>query len=252
MSWFKSTNKAAGPGDRSTERVDWSPEASLNVQVVTRKGEVIDVRWVDLSVTGVKLVVPRELKDEMRQGYPIKMAFEDDGVAFRVNGRIIWAASDLGLEVENLGVRFAYVNPDLGDKHPELWEYFNRRMAFRVTAPLDEPVEVEIEGAEDSLMSTMIDISATGISMLLPKEAGKLQWVDEALGCKFNLNLQLSVNHHTMRLLARTERVELRAKGIFWGMSFLEEDERELGEELEQIADYVMARQRQMRGVEEE
>ena len=263
MSWFKSTNKPTTADGRAAERVDWSPEASLEVKLVTREGELIDVQWVDLSVSGVKLIVPDEMQGELREGYPIKLAFAADGVSFRVNGRIIWvhlelpegaeeSGEDAEQERESIGVRFAYVDPALGDEHPELWAYFNRRTAYRVKAPADEPIEVEVEGQRGTLTARMFDISATGIALLLPKETRELPWVEKGLGHKFDLVLQLSGEYHTMRLRARVERVDNKPRGLFWGLSFLEEDERELGEELEAIADYVMARQRQMQAPEEQ
>ncbi|MFT7487101.1 MAG: hypothetical protein ACI9F9_002960, partial [Candidatus Paceibacteria bacterium] len=48
MAWFKPTDKEQ-QNKRASERVRWSPEASLTVQVVLRTGELEDVRWLDLS-----------------------------------------------------------------------------------------------------------------------------------------------------------------------------------------------------------
>lgn len=251
MAWFKQIKQVDHQTPRSAERVAWSAESELSVAVILRTGDTLPVEWLDLSVSGAKILVPSELEQELHEGNPVRLSFEANGVRFRINARIMWVHVNQVEEKLHMGVRFAYVDPELGHDHPELWQYFNRRKTFRASPPAGETVSVSVECEQGALTADLLDISATGISLMLPKETGELPWVAEALGTKLALELKLSEEHELMHVVARVERMEAKARGVFWGLSFLEEDERDLGDELETIADFVMARQRQLRGQEE-
>ncbi len=238
-------------GRRAAGRVEWTPETDLEVFVVPRSGDPVRLEWSDISVSGARVSVPIEFEQEVTEGAPIRLRFGVGDLNFRVNGRVIWCHGTDDARSLSVGVHFAYLDPTIAEAHPELWVYFNRRKAFRVTPPISEEVPVSITGPYGSENVRMVDISATGISVTLPDEQPAPVWIEEGLGHKYELHMTLLPELGELRIVTRAERQFKQGKLNCWGMSILEEDERYLGDSLEAIEEYIMARQRQMRGVED-
>ena len=235
---------------RTAGRADRTPESDLTVSLVPRSGDPVRLEWSDISVAGTKILAPAEFGSDLVEGAPVRLCFGVEDLNFRVNGRVVWCHDTADEAMISVGVDFAYLDPTISETHPELWVYFNRRKAFRVTPPLGEVLEVELSGPQGSASVRLVDISATGVSVTLPDEHPTPAWVENGLGHKFDLHLTLLPEVGEIKLVTRAERVFRQGKADCWGLSILEEDERHLGDSLEIVEEYIMARQRQMRGVE--
>ena len=245
MAWFKNTDET--PQDRRRmRRIQWTPESSLRVELSMRDGKTVPVRWIDLSVTGVKLQLPDSIEHGLRQGRPVRLVFRDADYEFRINGSVVWMrpAADEE-EASLLGVHFAYVPQEIGEERPLLWEYFTRRQAYRVSPPANAPVRVLLACKEGVLATTLHDISATGMSVLIEPAGAAVPWVAAGLGAKYEVELHLPTMEKPQTVMARAERTERRGRHVVWRMSFSEEDEKEAGETVLRIGEYVTRRQQE-------
>ena len=253
MNWFKKSSKneatAAADTRRGAERISRSPETHLRVELVVRDGN-LPVEWVDLSVTGVKLHVSDEIGRGMLPGKPARLEFFDGKYNFFATGSVVWSrpAPEGGVHV---GVQFAYIPPEVGEERPALWDYFNRRVAFSVQPPPTEPIDVHVSGKEGVIKTRLFDICATGMNVLLDAEAKQKPWVAEGLGEKYRLTLTLPTMTERIVLVGRADRASRQGRYLMWTLAFLEEDEKESGETLLRVGEYVTRRQQEIRAERE-
>lgn len=248
MNWFKKSNnsEATASSRRSAERISWSPESHLRVELAVRDGSQ-PVEWVDLSVTGVKLLVPDEVGQGMQTGKPVRLEFFDGKYQFFATGSVVWAHPSPEGDGQHIGVQFAYIPPEVGEERPALWDYFNRRVAFRVQPPAATPLDVHLSGAEGVIKTRLFDICATGMNVLLDAEAKQRPWVATGLGEKYRLTLTLPTMTERIVLVGRADRASRQGRYLMWTMAFLEEDEKESGETLLRVGEYVTRRQQEIR-----
>lgn len=247
MNWFKKSNETTAASQRKSERISWSPESQLRVELSVREDSSVPVQWVDLSVTGVKLLVPSEVGAGMRTGRPVRLEFFDGRYEFFATGSVVWSRPSPDGDGQHIGVQFAYIPPEVGEDRPALWEYFNRRVAFRIQPPPAEPLDVHISGKEGVLKSRLFDISATGMNILIDADGARQPWVATGLGEKYRLTLRLPTMNDRIVLVARAERSGRQGRFLMWSMDFLEEDEKESGETLLRVSEYVTRRQQEIR-----
>ncbi|MFT7670410.1 MAG: hypothetical protein ACI8X5_003118 [Planctomycetota bacterium] len=229
---------------RGQQRIGWTPEADLTVDVFRPGYAPLPACWGDLSITGVMLVVPWESGSSLEVGGKLDLGFTVDDVCFHLSGKIVWVVPDDTGRIVKAGVHFDAVDDELCQMHPRLWEFFNRREAKRAKNPVDQPVEVLVSSEEFSKNAQLVDVSTSGIAMLLEGEAGNaLDWVRH-LGHKHFVEMTLSPGLPTVTVTARGERLEQRGSDLMMAFSFPEEDVADYVEELRLIEKWVSMRLR--------
>ncbi|MFT7669951.1 MAG: hypothetical protein ACI8X5_002658 [Planctomycetota bacterium] len=231
--------------ERLVARTTSGLAAALTVSLLYAGKKHVPVKWVDMSVSGAKIIVPRNGDEGFRVGQSVTICLTLRGESYLVVTRTVWVL--VGEEELNVGLEFVGGIAKICHADPELWEYLNRRRSFRIAPKRGDVVRVLVGGEGGAAMGTMLDISATGLGILIPRVFANRDFIKSGLGCKFRIALKLDEDIPKLNMIARAERSAPRGAGIQWGLVFLEEDDREMASELAIVTDYIMLRQRESR-----
>jgi hypothetical protein len=216
----------------------------MTVDILRPGRDSLPACWADLSVSGVMLIVPLEARVLYHVGDEIDMAFALDGYEFRLRGTLVWVNDDERGKIQTAGVRFHHVGADIGEQHPELWAYFNRRVAPRVAPAPEEVIDVWLSSELGRVRARLADLSATGLRVAFGARGAESEAPDDGLGRMYELELRLAADLPFIHLSARAEHAQTEDGELRWGLAFLEEDDDSQSEAREVIEDYVRRRQR--------
>ena len=224
---------------RSVSRVEWTPTAKMTVDVLREGRDSLPACWADLSISGVMLILPLDAGTCFSVGDALEMLFELDGYQFCLAGEVVWDVEDDTGRIQTCGVHFDHVDPRIGEDHPELWRYFNRRVSQRVLPPSGERIEVQVTSDAGTSPARMMDVSSTGIRLAFEPGRHDAAAIAGGLGHKYELELRLAADLPRVRLFARAERAVCEEGELRWGLTFLEEDAEPDSEALEVVEDFV-------------
>lgn len=209
----------------------------LSVALPTAEGQPVQGRIISLNFFGVSIGFPRDALSPIPLGLEQTITFSSPQLKKPIDVKVRAQS-----RVDEDGIHrydFDYVNQDeLKSQLPApLFRLFNQRKAYRVAPDEKAPISVTVkacDGDEREVVCRLVDISGTGIALMLD-QAGE---VALAATDKVALSFNLPNRPRAFRLEAWIRHRRVVGQEIRVGLEFVD------GEQ-ETIVDYVMVRQRE-------
>ncbi len=217
---------------------------TIKVSMAWLGHDYVGVSLIDLSARGATVAVPAgQVPSALRIGLDVYLRFEfpeidpiSDILALIGNARDSRESRLFGLEILDWQA--------LSDKlPPRLFSAFNRRRHHRVDVPKQPGTDVAVLNLESgqTATATLSNVSASGCLLLFRLEEGPQ--AGESLQIKFCL----PGSAYRFDLLGSAKNTSKIGDSARCGIEFDDSESREFLAQQEQISQYVMQRQRELR-----
>lgn len=224
---------------RSNYRVGPEEQRRIEIALIDPPSDCVG-ELLDVSIDGLSLRFPAEgdpgLQENQRVRADLALTWLEEVITVDLLARY-------RVPMEGFfryGFRFADARAFFDRLDPSLWRYFNRRSAFRVSPDEHEPIKVTADWQDRKTSGLLADVSTSGVAFSVPADVQ----VDKGEQISVSFLFMESGSPVHFRGIVQYQKTvgdELRV-----GVDFVAEETSRFEAQQEDVAAYVMRRQREI------